>query len=53
MRWLVVAACLALAAAALWAFFLREPPTGGPPLDAIDDSSREQLEELLRKEGTR
>ena len=53
MRWLVVAACGALAAAAVWFFLLRPPSTGGPPLDAIGDSSREQLEELLRKEGTR
>ena len=53
MRWLVVAACGALAAAAVWFFLLRPPSIGGPPLDSIDDASRNQLEELLRKEGTR
>ena len=51
MRWIVVAACGALAAAALWFLVLRPPPTGGPPLDSIDDASRAQLEEILRKEA--
>ena len=49
MRWIVVAACGALAAAALWFLVLRPPAPGGPPLDAIDDASREQLEEILRQ----
>jgi hypothetical protein len=53
MRWLVVAAALALSAAALWFLVLREPSTGGPPMDHIDDASREQLEELLRREGAK
>jgi hypothetical protein len=53
MRWLVLAAALALGAAALWFLVLREPATGGPPMDQIDDASQRQLEELLRKEGTR
>jgi hypothetical protein len=53
MRWLVVAACVALAAAALWFLALREPSAGGPPMDQIDDASRAQLEELLRKESER
>jgi hypothetical protein len=49
MRWIVVAAALAIAAAAVWFLFLRPPDVGGPPLDSIDDASRTQLEEILRK----
>jgi hypothetical protein len=53
MRWIVVAAALAIAAAVVWQLLLRPPEMGGPPLDSIDDASRAQLEEILRKEGER
>jgi hypothetical protein len=49
MRWIVVAAALAIAAVAVWFLFLRPPDVGGPPLDSIDDASRTQLEEILKK----
>lgn len=52
-RWLVVAVALALAAGAFLVLVQREPSAGGPPLDEIDDASRERLERLLREEDER
>ena len=52
-RWLVVAAAVVLAAAAFAVLVQREPAPGGPPLDDIDDASRERLEDVLREEGER
>jgi hypothetical protein len=52
-RWLVVAAALALAAAALLVLVSRAPSPGGPPLDRIDDASRERLQDVLRGEDAR
>jgi hypothetical protein len=52
-RWLVVAVALALAAGAFFALVKREPAPGGPPLDEIDDASRQRLEQVLREEGKR
>jgi hypothetical protein len=52
-RWLVVAVALALAAGALFALLQREPSPGGPPLDQVDDASRQRLEQVLREEGER
>jgi hypothetical protein len=48
-RWLVVAAALALAAGAFLFLATREPPSGGPPLEHIDEASRARLEQLLRE----
>lgn len=53
MRWLLVAVALALAAGAFLVVVQREPSPGGPPLDDVDDASRERLERLLREEGER
>jgi hypothetical protein len=52
-RWLVVAAALVLAAAALLVLVRRQPPPGGPPMDRIDDASRQRLEQVLRDEERR
>jgi hypothetical protein len=48
-RWLLVALAAGLLAAALWQLGGREPRGGGPPLDQIDDASREKLREVLRE----
>jgi hypothetical protein len=49
-RWFVVAAALALAAAAFAVLAQRRSAPGGPPMDSIDDASRERLEQVLRQE---
>jgi hypothetical protein len=48
-RWLLVALAAGLLAAALWHLGVGEPRGGGPPLDQIDDASREKLREVLRE----
>jgi hypothetical protein len=52
-RWLVVAAVVAFAAAAIAVLVGRRAPPGGPAMDEIDDASRERLEQVLRQEEDR
>ncbi|UCE86802.1 MAG: hypothetical protein JSU66_03445 [Deltaproteobacteria bacterium] len=46
-RWLLFTIGLGIAVAGLYAILLEWP--GGPPLDRIDDESRDQLERVLRQ----
>jgi hypothetical protein len=49
-RWLLLGLALGLLALALFRAAGREPEAaGGPPLDQIDEASREKLREVLRE----